>query len=484
MHRLLKRQLEKIYANDRPDDDKWRALVALIDEAYEGFEINDLQLQRALDISSNELNQRNGALSGLLDAFPDSTATFNRKLRLLEFRVGQGLERYESLVARRATVSDLPFISNPACFEEKLKQVQETKVPCHYEYQLTQHITDPKFIEARISPFDENKLLVVFRDITEHRMLERLRREAFDRINKTEKQLRKIIEGAPVGMVLSDHKGDIFLVNAFAQRYFDFQSDQLIGQNSQQLIALSQRERYKAMSEGVLNDPTQKFVRGDFEVITSNGSKLLADIGMSSLQYDDKHWVAHTFSDITKRKRLEAELRVLASTDPLTGALNRRQFMNNANQAFAAAQRHHRHVSILALDVDHFKGINDNYGHSVGDTVLIRLVDKIESMLRKQDSLGRVGGEEFAVLLPDTSSLESIAIAERIREGLSQMDVECDVRKVQFTVSIGVCANSPSVKSVENMLDLADIALYEAKRGGRNRVVEYQPPMAKQSMSV
>ncbi|PKF51136.1 hypothetical protein AT251_06510, partial [Enterovibrio nigricans] len=452
MHRLLKRQLDKVYGHDLPDDEKWDKLIALIDEAYESFELNDRQLHRALDISSEELNQRNRALSCLLDAFPDSTATFNKRLRLVEFRPGHGLEHFEAAVSPRAEVAELPFISDPDVFQHRLRQVQESKEPCHYEYSLGDSI-GLQYIEARITPFDDNKLLVIFRDITEHRMIDRLRREAFDRVQRTEHQLRQVIESAPVGMVLSDHNGDIVLVNAFAQRFFDFQAEQLLGQSSQVLISENHRERYRVMRESVLTDPAQKAFRGDFEVTTSSGRKLLADIGMSCLQYDEKHWVAHTFSDITKRKRLEAELRILASTDPLTGALNRRQFMINANQSFSAALRHQRSMSILALDIDHFKFINDNYGHCVGDTVLIRLVEKIESKLRKQDSLGRVGGEEFAVLLPDTNRLESLAIAERIRKGLSQMEVECDVRKVSFTVSIGVCSNLREIKSVENMLD-------------------------------
>ncbi|WP_448189386.1 GGDEF domain-containing protein [Azospirillum sp. sgz301742] len=169
---------------------------------------------------------------------------------------------------------------------------------------------------------------------------------------------------------------------------------------------------------------------------------------------------------------MQRQLERLASTDSLTGALNRGRFMARAAEEVARARRHGRPLSAVMLDIDHFKKINDTHGHPTGDEAIRSVVRVCRALVRGCDVLGRLGGEEFAVLLPDTPPAGAVALAERLRRALAVTEVRipggCGVT---FTVSIGVSALRDGEESVSAMLARADEALYRAKNGGRNRVV-------------
>jgi diguanylate cyclase (GGDEF)-like protein len=164
--------------------------------------------------------------------------------------------------------------------------------------------------------------------------------------------------------------------------------------------------------------------------------------------------------------RLREELEYLATHDPLTGVLNRRAFMEAAELELARCRRHGHVMSILLMDLDHFKQLNDTHGHLVGDQVLRDLVERIAPLLRRPDRLGRFGGEEFILLLPETNRDAAAVVAERIRAAVEAAD-----KLPPYTVSIGVACNVVSDAGLDPLLARADTALYEAKEGGRNRVV-------------
>jgi diguanylate cyclase (GGDEF)-like protein/PAS domain S-box-containing protein len=177
--------------------------------------------------------------------------------------------------------------------------------------------------------------------------------------------------------------------------------------------------------------------------------------------------VAH---DTTRRREMEEVLRQLATRDSLTGASNRRQFMELAGREMDRARRYARPVGLLMLDIDRFKRINDTYGHPAGDEVLRALVACVGNSLRRTDVLGRVGGEEFAVLLPETGEPEARQIAERIRSDVERLVVRYENLELRLTISIGL-AVAQGETALDALLKLSDDALYEAKRTGRNRVV-------------
>ena len=177
-----------------------------------------------------------------------------------------------------------------------------------------------------------------------------------------------------------------------------------------------------------------------------------------------------THTDITERKNLELELERQAYIDYLTGISNRRHFMTLANNELKRDKRHHHDLSLLMFDVDHFKAINDQYGHQVGDLVLQKLVIECRGHLRTEDIFGRIGGEEFAVLLPETRIEAAIEIAERLRMiTANTFQVLENGKSLHVTISVGVTSCS-CIDDIDLLLSQADKALYNAKNSGRDKV--------------
>jgi diguanylate cyclase (GGDEF)-like protein len=164
-------------------------------------------------------------------------------------------------------------------------------------------------------------------------------------------------------------------------------------------------------------------------------------------------------------------LKELAATDPLTGLANRRTLMTELEREFRRSQRSGSPLSLVMVDIDHFKRINDTYGHQNGDRVLIALADILKTHLRRYDLPSRFGGEEFALVLPETGPEETLAIAERIRTSIAGLNFDGDLDGLQVTASLGVAACPvANVKDVEDLIRESDDALYLAKKNGRNRI--------------
>jgi len=173
--------------------------------------------------------------------------------------------------------------------------------------------------------------------------------------------------------------------------------------------------------------------------------------------------------EIEHRSRLEAELRRLADTDDLTGALARRRFMEMSVRAWGRHEVEAAPISVMMLDLDRFKLVNDSFGHAAGDAALVACVAACVANLRPTDIIGRTGGEEFAVLLPDTALPAALGIAERLRAAVASASVVTPGGTVVLSVSIGVAEARPG-EALEAAMQRADAALYAAKDGGRDRV--------------
>lgn len=166
----------------------------------------------------------------------------------------------------------------------------------------------------------------------------------------------------------------------------------------------------------------------------------------------------------------EADLRRLASEDDLTGAHNRRYILALAAREWERSRRYGGALSLLMVDVDHFKRVNDTCGHAVGDGVLQTLVRTCGVCLRRTDAVGRLGGEEFLVLLPDTDEHAAAEIGERLRAVLASSEMTAAGQPLRITVSVGVASRHPDTASLEHLLKRADDALYAAKAAGRNQL--------------
>ncbi len=184
------------------------------------------------------------------------------------------------------------------------------------------------------------------------------------------------------------------------------------------------------------------------------------------------------FLDITPQKEIEKKLKELTLQDPLTGVANRRYFFERAEQEIMRSQRYLNPLSIALLDIDHFKQINDNYGHARGDEILKAVTDCIQSLIRHVDVFARVGGtdvfariggEEFALLLPNTNLEQAMQLAERIRRKIEAIQLPIKTGHISCTISIGIAMFRPTDTGVEECMIRADKAMYSAKRHGRNR---------------
>jgi diguanylate cyclase (GGDEF)-like protein len=185
----------------------------------------------------------------------------------------------------------------------------------------------------------------------------------------------------------------------------------------------------------------------------------------------DDDVVVIVFADITSHKETEAHLERLAATDPLTGLANRVKFFAIAESEIRRAERYERPVAVAMIDIDFFKRINDAYGHEAGDMALKAFADVCRTLVREQDVVARLGGEEFALLLPETDRVSAFVLVERLRSSVE--DLRLDWLSTPMTVSIGVSEVIQGEISVDAALARADQALYVAKRSGRNQTVHF-----------
>ncbi|MCM8762531.1 MAG: GGDEF domain-containing protein [Candidatus Omnitrophica bacterium] len=175
--------------------------------------------------------------------------------------------------------------------------------------------------------------------------------------------------------------------------------------------------------------------------------------------------------DITKQKNLEKELKILAATDEITGLWNRRHFIDQGNHEFERALRYNTPFSLILLDIDWFKKINDSYGHLAGDMVLKKISKIVTNNLRELDVCSRIGGDEFGIILTNTDISGALALAERLRTFIEKKTFVYEANKFNTTISIGITEYKKTFTSFEEMFKIADIALYEAKEKGRNMIV-------------
>jgi diguanylate cyclase (GGDEF)-like protein len=189
-------------------------------------------------------------------------------------------------------------------------------------------------------------------------------------------------------------------------------------------------------------------------------------------------WLPLAVRERGKAEQRARDLETLAAVDWLTDLYNRRHFETLARRELARSQRYLRPLSLLIVDVDHFKAVNDRFGHATGDRVLQAAATACQRIKRDADVVARIGGDEFAVILPETTNAAAAQFAERLRQELSECPISVNGESFPITVSIGIAGASVGTSGIETLLGDADQALYQAKTAGRNRVVVWRPPVA------
>jgi diguanylate cyclase (GGDEF)-like protein/PAS domain S-box-containing protein len=287
---------------------------------------------------------------------------------------------------------------------------------------------------------------------------------------------RQVIENTTDIVVVCDttppEKGGprIVYVNPAFEARMGYSTQEVIGASPDILNGrgTDRQTRYrirKAMRNG-------KGIRTELLKYNKQGQGYWMDINLIPLM-DKNGEVTHFASierDLTRYKRMETQLINMALFDSLTGALSRPAFMEQSTKELSRSMRFHRPLSVMMIDIDHFKAINDNYGHAAGDNVLQIFVEAIQEVIRSTDFLGRVGGEEFALLLPDTSAPAAAHLAERIRERITRYPYLAGDMLIEVTASLGVAEFQSEDRDIKTLLNRADEALYQAKQSGRNRV--------------
>lgn len=307
---------------------------------------------------------------------------------------------------------------------------------------------------------------VVFMDIT-HRRLE-------SHLQETERSIRRLFANTTDIYYRIDAEGKVLMASPAVERVLGYRTEEVVGRDSTSFYA------DPAKREALIKTLASSGQVSDYHMRLVHKNGQLVDVSFSShaLFDEEGNYVAveGVMRDITERMTLQRLLRRQASTDELTGIQNRRTLLERATQAIGRWQRYHQPLVLLIIDLDWFKRINDRYGHLYGDEVLKRFADMVSAELRAIDLFGRLGGEEFCVVLERCAAHEASEVAERVRVRTEAMELRpAKGARLGLTVSIGATAIVPADRRVEDLLSRADRALYAAKQGGRNRLEWHLP---------
>jgi diguanylate cyclase (GGDEF)-like protein/PAS domain S-box-containing protein len=328
------------------------------------------------------------------------------------------------------------------------------------------------FVEISARQLPDGNFQGIVRDVTERKRAEEKLR-----------QLSSAVEHSPSAIVITDANGCIEYINPKFTALTGYTFEEVRGKTPPNTYGSSdlqteavRREHWQTVRDG-------KEWRGEMLNRKKNGEPYWEAVSISPIMNSTgliTHFVAVS-EDITLRKeneekiqRLNAGLEQLAMTDYLTSLYNRRYFMQRGAEEFKRVGRTNQPLSLLMLDIDQFKKVNDTHGHEAGDMALQQVAATLKSSLRETDILGRIGGEEFAVLLPNTPLKEAAILAERVCRSVGNLGIKIPAAILTITISIGVVMLKSPMQDIDDMLKHADSAMYKAKRLGGNRVMQYE----------
>lgn len=316
-------------------------------------------------------------------------------------------------------------------------------------------------VNVSLIEFDHQPALFsTFMDITRRKIAE-------ESMKQSHRDLTAVTDSVPVLIVRVNKDYSCIFANSTFAHWLEVDKDVLIGKPFADFLEEKEGRRFVDLAKKVF---AGEHIQTEGDLPTPKGLRTLQ---VQMVPHFEQGQIASIFivaTDITEQKKQQEQLRELAATDELTGLLNRRECFAIASHEFLQSQRYLRPLSVAMIDIDFFKKVNDEYGHAVGDQALRQMAALLNGFIRESDILGRIGGEEFLVLMPQAKLEAAVEVADRLRKAASGLVIINKKRKIQMTISIGVASLFPTMRSFDELLFKSDEALYRAKKNGRNRV--------------
>jgi diguanylate cyclase (GGDEF)-like protein/PAS domain S-box-containing protein len=330
--------------------------------------------------------------------------------------------------------------------------------------------------------------LVQVRDITERKKLAQA-------LEQSEKRFRALIEHSTDAISLIDSSAHVIYESPSVEKLTGYSAEERIGKNGLDLIYPEDLAHIQGTMSRVLSQPNC-IESAQFRSVRKNGTVWWTEgTAINLLNEPSVQAVVINYRDITERKnsekalkdaneelnshlseieKLQTELREQALRDPLTGLYNRRHLADAMERELARVKRERRSMSVIVMDIDHFKKINDNFGHQIGDKFLIQISNLIASHARSSDIACRYGGEEFLLVIPGATLTTALKRAEAIRSQCADIRITVGKKHLKVTLSLGVATFPKHGKGAEEIVIKADHAMYKAKRAGRNCVAAWE----------
>jgi diguanylate cyclase (GGDEF)-like protein len=423
------------------------------------------RIQLALRSAHASRKRMFDAIDNISDGFvlfdaADELILSNEHFRKMYKEIGEWIKpgvSYIELVEKRAKYASEHISSNAKNYIDS--RLNWHKDPMGHFVEI---LNDGRHVFGKEQRAESGDIVGIWTDISELQ-------QAKDRLNQSNKQIQMVLDASPSPIVIrAINDNELLYINESGKQYFAAHHyDMEVGNKETFFNLLNFEDLKKNILDG--SNPKNK----EYELTVKSGEKYTVVLSATLISYDIKPAVLLSFVDITGQKKLECQLRELSQTDPLTGIYNRRYLTEAGSQEIMRCHRNKHPLTLIMLDLDDFKSVNDKYGHEVGDLTIIKTTEICRNSIRGIDILGRIGGEEFVIILPDKNFEDAIIVAERIRINIETQTMNIDETQFNFTVSIGLSfidLAGDQADSFQNILSRADQKLYQAKNNGRNQI--------------
>jgi len=354
----------------------------------------------------------------------------------------------------------------PLVMKNYQDRLQGKNPPSEYEYHLLSKAGEKVIVRMNVGVYkDEQGNLSSIGSVKDLRAS----KKTMNDLARSKNDIESILNNMPDIFYRTDMQGVVTLMSPSVKEALDYTPEEMIGKPLADFYCTpSDRGKIiKALEDG---NGKAAHVEACLKHKDGTGRWILTNAYMRLDENGNAVGVEGIARDITERKDMEDKLLRFSRYDDLTQVYNRRIFYTEAEKQMSIAHRYHRPAAVLMMDLDHFKNVNDQYGHHTGDEVLKNFSSICQQAKRHTDVIGRTGGEEFAVFMPETDLDDAIRLAERIGDHTRKAMVHVDANDVHYTVSIGVAVLKPGETKIDEFLSRADKALYQAKESGRDCV--------------